>query len=112
MTSPKAQKSLPCSIAALVAVTVGLLISAPVNSQVAGATLAGTVTDGSGAVVPNANISINNPATGITRDVRTDGAGFYSAPNLSPGSYDVTDCAPGFFTQAGTVIPLAEWAPK
>src|ERR1700730_13683796 len=56
-----------------------VLVSPPVHAQVAGATLAGTVTDASGAVVPNANVSIKNTATGVARDISTDSAGFYRA---------------------------------
>ncbi len=59
----------------LAALTVCL--STPVYAQVAGATLAGTVTDAVGAVVPNAKISIKNIATGVTRDIVTDSVGFY-----------------------------------
>ena len=57
-----------------------------VHAQVAGATLSGTVTDQSRAVIPDTQISIKNTATGVTRDVTTDSAGFYSAPNLLPGA--------------------------
>src|ERR1700737_3264903 len=70
----------------------------PIYAQVAGATLAGTVTDPSGAVVPNVKVSITNTATGVVRDITTDEAGFYSAPNLLPGIYDITAVAPGFST--------------
>jgi hypothetical protein len=69
---------------------------APVFAQVTGATLSGTVTDQSGGVVPHAEISIKNIATGVTRVVSTDLAGFYTAPNLLPGSYEITTVAPGF----------------
>src|SRR3984893_1495324 len=75
-----------------------LLASTAVHAQVAGATLAGTVTDDSGAAVANANVSITNTATGIIREVTTDSAGFYSAPNLLPGIYEITAVAPGFST--------------
>ena len=67
-----------------------LSIPAPVRGQVAGASLSGTVTDTSGAVIPNAKISIKNEATGVTRGVASDAAGFYTAPNLLPGTYGVT----------------------
>jgi hypothetical protein len=75
-----------------------VLISTPVRAQVAGATVAGTVTDASGAAVANAKISLNNRATGVIREVTTDEAGFYSAPNLLPGIYEITAAAPGFST--------------
>ena len=73
-------------------------VSVPVRAQVAGATLLGTVTDPSGAAIPNAGISIQNTATGVVRTVTTDSSGFYSVPNLLPGSYQVTVTAKGFAT--------------
>jgi Carboxypeptidase regulatory-like domain/TonB dependent receptor-like, beta-barrel/TonB-dependent Receptor Plug Domain len=84
----------------------GITSVCPVYGQVAGATLSGQVTDASGAVIPHAQVSIKNTATGVTRDVTTDTAGFYSVPNLLPGSYDVSTSAPGFSTQVQTGIIL------
>jgi len=80
--------------------------STPVHAQVAGATLAGTVTDASGAAVPNARISITNTATGVERDITTDAVGFYSAPNLLPGLYSIAATAPGFSTYVQTGVTL------
>src|SRR4029077_9681645 len=76
------------------------------RAQVSGATLTGTVTDPSGAVVPKAAIAIKGVATGVTREVVTDSAGFYSVPNLLPGSYEVSVTAPGFSTLVRTSITL------
>lgn len=78
--------------------SLALFISTPVRAQVAGATLAGTVTDAADAAVPEASVSIKNTATGVVREVTTDSAGFYSAPNLLPGVYEVTAVSPGFST--------------
>src|ERR1700736_6489840 len=89
-----------------------LLASTPVYAQVAGATLSGTVTDASGAAVPNAKVSIKNSATGVVRDVTTDSAGFYSAPNLLPGLYDITVEAAGFSTSVQTGLTLSVGASK
>ncbi len=75
-----------------------LFLAPPASAQVSGATLSGTVTDSSGAVIPNVQISIKNEATGEVRAVKVDSAGLYSAPNLLPGKYDVTVSAPGFAT--------------
>src|SRR3984893_9480729 len=80
--------------------------SGPVFAQVAGATLNGTVTDASGSGVPNANVSIKNTATGVGRDVSTDSDGFYSAPNLLPGTYEVTISASGFSTAVQSGLTL------
>jgi Carboxypeptidase regulatory-like domain/TonB dependent receptor/TonB-dependent Receptor Plug Domain len=83
-----------------------LLMCGRVFPQVVGATLSGTVTDQSGAVIPNAQVSIKNVATGVTRDLSTDAAGFYTAPNLLAGAYEVTTSAQGFATQVRTGITL------
>src|ERR1700730_9785186 len=82
------------------------LFSGPIYAQVAGATLNGTVSDASGSGVPNANVSIKNTATGVVRDVSTDSDGFYSAPNLLPGVYEITVSAAGFSTAVQTGLTL------
>ena len=92
------------TVAALVLLS--MLVSVPARAQVSGATLSGTVTDVSGSAVPSAIVSIKNTATGITREVSTDSAGFYSAPNLPPAVYEVSSSAPGFSTQVQTGITL------
>jgi hypothetical protein len=76
---------------------------------VTGATVSGTVTDGSGKVVASALIAITNIDTGVSRQVTTNEEGFYSAPNLQPGTYKVTFSAPGFKTdaQSGIVLTVA-----
>src|SRR6202790_2806580 len=94
------------SFATCVALLFSPLVLAPVSAQVTGATLSGTVSDQSGGVVPKAGISIKNIATGVTRASTTDPAGFYSAPNLLPGTYEVTAAAPGFSSEAQTGITL------
>src|SRR6267378_4519062 len=68
-------------------------------AQVAGATLTGTVKDSSGGIIPNAQVSVTDVATGVIRSVSSNGAGLYVAPNLSPGSYEVRVTSTGFRTQ-------------
>src|SRR3984893_16968887 len=93
---------------ALIVCTIGLclLVSPLLRAQVAGGTLSGTITDTSGAVVPNADVQIKNSATGIIKTVTTSTEGFYTAPNLLPGNYEVAISAPGFNTEIknGVVI--------
>jgi outer membrane receptor protein involved in Fe transport len=89
----------------------GLTTPISVYAQVVGGTLSGTVTDPSGAVVPNSQMTIKNVGTGVTRKVAADASGFYTAPNLLPGTYDITVTAPGFKTEVrpgGTLTVGAE----
>src|SRR6202140_1709818 len=72
-------------------------------SQVTGATLSGTIVDASGSVIAGAQISIRNTATSISKDSQSDDAGYYSAPNLAPGTYEVKVSATGFNTSVSTV---------
>jgi hypothetical protein len=76
------------------------------QAQVSGAILTGTVSDSSGAVIPNVKLSIKNEATGEVRAVKVDSAGLYSAPNLLPGKYDVSASAPGFSTMVQNGVTL------
>jgi hypothetical protein len=93
------------SLGLLALVSLAVLL-APAYAQVTGATLSGTVRDQSGGVLPAANISIRNVATGVTRALKTDTAGFYSAPNLLPGSYEITAAAPGFSSEVQNGVVL------
>src|SRR5437870_3415822 len=90
----------------LLAVTLGFLFPAASWGQVAGGAISGTVTDSSGRVIGNVQITINNLATGVTRDVTTNDGGFYSAPNLLPGTYLAKFSAKGFKTEARSGIAL------
>ena len=88
-----------CSaIASSALVVVCVLASIYAHGQVSGATLSGTITDSTGAVIASVQVSIRNQATAEVRTVTVDSAGFYSAPNLLPGKYDVTISAPAFAT--------------
>jgi hypothetical protein len=58
----------------------------------------GTVTDATGAVVPNAQIEAVDVRTGLSSRVQTDGAGFYQLSYLRPGQYRLTVSATGFKT--------------
>ena len=92
------------SVIVLLAATV--LLSVQGHAQVAGATVTGTVTDPSGAIIPNAQVSMTNTATGITTNVTTNSAGFYTTPNLIAGPYQVTIRTEGFQTLIQSGITL------
>src|SRR5260370_33633794 len=86
-----------------------MLCSAVVDvyAQVAGGTISGTVTDSSGRVINNVQITITNVATGVTREATTNEEGVYSAPNLLPGAYEAKFSANGFNTDVRKGIELS-----
>jgi len=63
------------------------------------ATLLGTATDPSGAVLPNVTVRVTNLATNTTRETKSDASGAYSIPFLPAGDYAVTATLTGFQTQ-------------
>ena len=73
-----------------------LLLTVPINAQTVGATISGNVSDPSGSVIPNAQITIRNAATGTVTTTTSNSQGFYSAPNLQPGDYILRTTAGGF----------------
>lgn len=91
-------RSVCLSFAVTLAVLLGFTLPERVSAQVVGATISGTVTDSSGAKVPDAEISITNVGTGISKTTVTNGDGIFGAPNLQPGNYEITASAKGFST--------------
>src|SRR5690242_2814807 len=66
------------------------------QAQANAADLQGTVTDSTGAVVPNATVTARNPAKNITRNATTNDQGLYRIVAVPPGDYEVTVEAPSF----------------
>src|SRR5438445_4092067 len=58
--------------------------------------VSGTVLDESGALIPNANITVVNTETGLTRQLKSDSVGVYSTAALPPGKYEVRAKVEGF----------------
>ena len=73
-----------------------LLLCTAVFAQDFRATLTGTVTDPSGAAIPNATVKATNTANNATKEVKTTSDGVYTIPYLDPGQYDVEVTASGF----------------
>src|SRR5580658_6828417 len=70
----------------------------PVHAQTPTGTINGIVKDESGAVIPNASITITNKATGVARSATANADGLYSAPALNAGDYEVRVAMQGFRT--------------
>lgn len=73
------------------------LSAATAFAQTAGVgNISGTVTDSTGAIVPNATVTVINTDTGVRRDITTDSKGDYLAQFLQPGRYEVIATGAGF----------------
>ena len=94
-----------CFLYALAASFVGIL-TFPAYAQVVGASIAGTVSDASGASVPQATITVRNLETGAERRVESNSSGHYAAPSVPVGSYEITAQKDGFSTQTRSGITL------
>jgi hypothetical protein len=72
------------------------------------ARIAGTVTDPAGAVVPAAEVSLTEVATGATRKMQTSPEGSYVFLDLPPGTYTLSASASGFksFSQTGITVQV------
>ena len=91
-------------------IAVLLMMSIPAvqaGAQVGSANVLGTVTDESGAAVPNANVELHNVATGATFTTTTDGHGEYTFQSVSNGNYDVKITSTGFQSFASTNLTLS-----
>ena len=64
----------------------------------------GTITDPSGAVLPNVPVTIKGIATGISRSTTTNQSGFYRFSLLQPGNYQITATPTGFTTISRAVV--------
>jgi hypothetical protein len=86
------------------------LLSLSVIAQLDRGTITGTVTDASGAVVPNTRITIKNVATNAVYQTITTGAGDYTAVNLPSGTYELTFEAPGLqkLVRPNIVVAVSE----
>src|SRR5437016_1680433 len=74
-----------------------LLVAFAAYGQTTGAaTIVGTVSDSTGALVPGAKVTVVNMETGFTFDGRTNNEGYYYVPYLRPGIYNITIEAQGF----------------
>ncbi len=77
-------------------------------AQTSGGSITGTVTGARAAALAGAQISITNlDSRTVVRTIATDPQGFYVAPNLAPGNYEMRVSAAGFVTQVWSSINVA-----
>jgi carboxypeptidase family protein len=75
-----------------------MLLFCPLAFGQATGIIVGTVADDSGAVITNVTVTITNKATGVARTATTNAEGYFSAPALPAGDYQVKAEATGFKT--------------
>ena len=83
----------------------------PAYCQFASGSIGATVTDSTGAIIPNAKVTLKNEATGALRDTSTNNSGNFDFPSVLPGTYTVTVSGSGFQTAERTGIVLTQGAP-
>jgi hypothetical protein len=107
MNSTRIRTVLSFSVAFLFVLT---LLAPTMFGQVTSGTIFGTVKDSSGAIVKGATVRLTNPANGITREMTSGDEGNFVAPNLYPGTYNITVEAKGFkkLEKTGIVLSAAD----
>ena len=85
-----------------------VLAAAFTFAQTTSGDLVGTVKDASGAMIPNASVTVTNEATGVATSMKSGAAGEFRASNLLPGQYDLTVTSAGFepYTLHGITVEL------
>ncbi|MGH9586690.1 MAG: carboxypeptidase regulatory-like domain-containing protein [Acidobacteriaceae bacterium] len=103
-----------CAVFFLLALFSQAAVSSFVFAQATGSAgaITGTVTDASGAVIPNATVSVINPVSGYSRSTTTDASGQYRFVNVPLNPYHMVITAKGFaaFTQdvdVSSEVPIA-----
>src|ERR1035441_5934371 len=91
-----------CALCALFVLSAGFGYSQAVN-----ATLLGTVTDSSGAIVPAAKVAVTEVNTGVNRSGQTNESGNYTFPDMPPGQYAIAVESSGFKKETRKDIALA-----
>lgn len=97
------------TLTALAALLIVASSAAPLAAQVDKATVSGTVSDRSGAVLVGASVRARNVATGITQEAVSDDQGRYRFADLPIGAYEIQASKPGFETviRKGVTLTIA-----
>lgn len=74
-----------------------LLVTSPaIHAQAVYGSIYGTVTDATGAVIPNANVTVTDTAKGTSVTVQSNGSGEFTVEHLIPDAYDIKVSVAGF----------------
>src|SRR5215813_1569016 len=84
-----------------------MLLAGMSYGQTIGASVQGTISDATGAVLPGANVAIKNSATGASLEFVTDERGRYLAPVVQPGEYEIQVSLAGFQSVTRRGVRLA-----
>jgi hypothetical protein len=107
LESKQKQFALKSGLLPMLLLILGLGIPSRLQAQQYLATLTGSVTDTSGARVPNAEVVATEASTHFVTKATSNADGNYTIPFLAPGTYTLTITAPGFATEAKNGIVLA-----
>src|SRR5687767_280054 len=87
-------------------VMLALFLSSPLAGQDFRGSIAGTITDTTGSVLPGATVIVTNEGTQVSANIQTDVKGSYQARYLISGTYSVTARLDGFKTAVRKGIPV------
>lgn len=99
-------KSKSLLVPAWLVIALAVVGTPPLNAQQVTASLSGTVTDASGAVIPGAVLTATNVSTGVITRTISGSAGNYILPSLPPATYTLVARAKGFETSVISGITL------
>jgi hypothetical protein len=92
---------------AVLSVCFAILFACCLSAQTFRGSIQGTITDSTGAAIPNAQVKVISPGTGLTRTVSTNDLGGYVASELPLGTYSITIVKEGFRSMTLTDIPVS-----
>jgi hypothetical protein len=104
---------LRCALTLCLVPLLSLAAALPAGAQAVYGSIFGTVTDTTGAAIPNATITVTDVSKNTTVTSTTNGSGEYRVEHLIPDTYQVTAAASGFSkSSAQSVVVFADTAPK
>ena len=104
--SPQNNRKQSCAAWVMCVAVFMLCAAMSLHAQLRSSTITGTVTDATGAVVPNAAIIVTETATNVSYPSKTNGEGLYTVPYLEAGDYSVTITKAGFEKYTETNLHL------